>query len=259
MIHIRKGDAPAILLSRGVEAAKRHCEDYEADRDAYNQGKKRLEFKSSIYGHQTVRDALEESHYGKCAYCEVRIPKPYADGHVEHWRPKGAVKQARGTENICPGYYWLAYDWDNLLLACQFCNRDNKRTLFPLNDPSLRARNHLQLLAAESPQILKPDGTDFLGEHIEFVDELPRGRTPLGRTTIETLGLDRIEHKPRDDLYIRLKEAYDIVTKFVNDPHEAACQIVAAERAFLQQAPLPSSPFSAMAAAFIESHPVPPS
>ena len=66
----------------------------------------------------------------KCAYCETIITGSQ-DGDVEHFRPK---KQLRNFKNEIvmdttqvpakshPGYYWLAYKWENLLVACKLCN-----------------------------------------------------------------------------------------------------------------------------------------
>ena len=68
--------------------------------------------------------------YGKCAYCESRIAENQP-GDIEHFRPKNAVKDInnqnveinRGHGNEPhPGYYWLAYSWQNLLPACRDCN-----------------------------------------------------------------------------------------------------------------------------------------
>lgn len=73
------------------------------------------------------------SFAGKCVYCEsdTVVNQP---GDVEHFRPKGPVKGwdeqpivLEGGERH-PGYYWLAYDWHNLLYACNDCNRINKKT-----------------------------------------------------------------------------------------------------------------------------------
>jgi hypothetical protein len=47
-----------------------------------------------------------------------------------------------------PGYFWLAYVWANLFLACQLCNQSFKKNLFPLADPAKRARSHLHDLGA---------------------------------------------------------------------------------------------------------------
>lgn len=77
--------------------------------------KKRHIFDDTVYGHAEVRAALTEGFHRKCAYCES--PLPDFGWPVEHFRPKGAVT---GTRH--PGYYWLAYDWENLYPACVACN-----------------------------------------------------------------------------------------------------------------------------------------
>ena len=87
---------------------------------------------------------------GKCAYCEDVIEGDQP-GDVEHYRPK---KQVRDIENSIverlengvtvphPGYYWLAYDWRNLLASCRSCNsrtvpngqQQGKGNRFPVSD-----------------------------------------------------------------------------------------------------------------------------
>src|SRR5574341_1145443 len=66
--------------------------------------------------------------FGKCAYCETLIAENHP-GDIEHFRPKGRVTDSMGRQLMVqdengeeyphPGYYWLAYDWKNLLLACE--------------------------------------------------------------------------------------------------------------------------------------------
>lgn len=73
--------------------------------------------------------------YGKCAYCESLITASQP-GDMEHFRPKEKVTDSFNkpiiVENINgdsithPGYYWLAYDYTNLLPACADCNRPSK-------------------------------------------------------------------------------------------------------------------------------------
>jgi len=68
----------------------------------------------------------------KCAYCETKIGGVDQPGDVEHFRPKGriidesgkpvTIKDDKGNDIPHPGYYWLAYDWRNLLIACKTCN-----------------------------------------------------------------------------------------------------------------------------------------
>lgn len=70
-----------------------------------------------------VEDHLAKSYLNKCAYCE-RLEK--AD--IEHYRPKKSVK-----DETHDGYYWLCYEWTNLLPSCVKCNRDGaKLTHFPI-------------------------------------------------------------------------------------------------------------------------------
>ena len=64
-----------------------------------------------------MRSALRELFVNKCAYCESSLVG--GDMDVEHYRPKGGVSEVPDHS----GYYWLAYDWENLVASCSFCNR----------------------------------------------------------------------------------------------------------------------------------------
>jgi hypothetical protein len=91
------------------------------------------------------RDWLSDNiFHGKCAYCETHIEGFLGD--AEHFRPKGrvSVKSEDGDTKIImvvdenneeiahPGYFWLAYNWKNLLPSCELCNRyGGKKDLFP--------------------------------------------------------------------------------------------------------------------------------
>ena len=99
------------------------------------------DFKSELYGAEDVRTTLKTDQHGKCAYCESRLDVS-SPTHVEHFRPKTYSQQ--GKERIIhrPGYYWLAYDWNNLLAACTVCNQQYKKNYFPLTDDLQRADWH---------------------------------------------------------------------------------------------------------------------
>lgn len=155
-----------------------------------SKGVKTFSFDGKIYGAADVRKELRKVHFGKCAFCESLLPQTTA-GHVEHFRPKGEVQQDVSEPLLQPGYYWLAYDWSNLLLACEWCNSRAKRRLFPLSDPSKRARNHKAKLANEKPLLLDPTQTDPKA-HIEFINEEVRAKngSASGRKSIEVYRLD---------------------------------------------------------------------
>jgi uncharacterized protein (TIGR02646 family) len=72
------------------------------------------------------REPLEKQFHNKCAYCESSYDAT-SDTWTEHYRPKKAVAEVPNH----PGYYWLAYEWSNLLPSCTKCNR-SKRNQFPL-------------------------------------------------------------------------------------------------------------------------------
>ncbi len=72
-----------------------------------------------------VREALKEIYYNKCAYCEIKEYKP----EIEHYRPKKKVTGLKGHS----GYYWLCYEWTNLLPSCRYCNTEGgKGNKFPI-------------------------------------------------------------------------------------------------------------------------------
>ena len=137
MIRIqRPANVPAVLATRGRAARKKHEAAVLADPPAYRSGAKKLSVSSSIYGHLDVKAALKVAQSGKCAFCEARVDH-VAHGDVEHFRPKKGYRQTASDSLGLPGYYWLAYEWSNLLFSCQICNQRHKGNLFPLQTPRI--------------------------------------------------------------------------------------------------------------------------
>ena len=80
---------------------------------------------------------LAHVFHDRCAYCESPLVFDRYRGDAEHYRPKGSITWrddpkkpkikarctlADGREIDHPGYFWLAYDWRNLVPACSACN-----------------------------------------------------------------------------------------------------------------------------------------
>jgi len=256
MIAIRKGAAPLSLLSAGEDHARELCAAYEANPEAYQSGETKMSIRESIYKLPEVKDALEACHHGKCCYCENVIAKPRAHSHIEHWRPKSCSRQGHREKAIRPGYYWLAYSWENLLLSCCVCNR-YKCDFFPLDDPATRARHHGMRLEDESPAILKPDGDVDPSDHIRFEEDVPVGRTALGRRTIEVLGLDSTQHGDRRKFLADIRKDRQDYMKFMNSPDPSAREFAQTKRRSLEEAILPDKPYSAMVAIFLAANPLP--
>ncbi|MDV6345714.1 hypothetical protein [Nitrosomonas sp. Is37] len=198
---------PKILQSTGTKENQNNCDLYNNDSASYDKGTKKFNFMSNIYGQSSVKDSLKNAQHKKCCYCEsIFVDTSY--GAVEHYRPKGAVIQDESQKKIYPGYYWLAYEWNNLLFICSRCNT-NKGAYFPLEDNSQRARNHTQSLTNESPLLLNPV-VDNPSQHLDFHDDAIFGLTVKGKTTIKYLKLDR------NELFESRKEVLDIFKQLVN-------------------------------------------
>jgi len=200
---------PAVLTgvnSKGAkETAKAILYYAVARKKAYN-------FK--VYRDEKVKAALSKLCYEKCAYCESRFFHVYP-GDVEHFRPKGEIT---GANPLKPGYYWLAAEWQNLLLSCRNCNQKLKhlihgsavrRTMgkmnqFPLlNNDQFRVRLHTSMpgVSAEEPYRLLLDPTvDDPEKHLEYdpvhavIKPKKINNTPSakGIQSIETYVLQRV-------------------------------------------------------------------
>jgi hypothetical protein len=156
-------------------------------------------------GQQKILDLF----HGKCAYCEAKIVADQIKGDVEHFRPKGRVRDKDGNVVFVdattphPGYFWLAYDWTNLLPACIMCNRPHRNSagetvgksdMFPLSDESKRARKRGDDVGKEQPLLLNPyDPKVDLKQHLKFDADLGTvsGLTPEGSETVYRLDLNR--------------------------------------------------------------------
>jgi hypothetical protein len=210
-----------------------------------------FEFDRDIYGDPEVKQALAAMQHGKCGYCEGDFAA-FSYGDTEHQRPKAYSQQATGSPTIRPGYYWLAYDWLNLVLSCELCNRARKRNLFPLRNPAARARTP-ELIADEDPLLLDPTGTVDPRQHIRFQQAVPTGLTDVGRTTIDCLALDRIALTAARLRHYRRAAALATLMGLAARPGaDAELQAAGAEAAVeLEEMVKPAEPFSAMILDFL--------
>lgn len=127
MIRIDKPSTPPeVLLREGPRLCAQHGADVAAGCS--------VEFDQSIYAATDVIRALHTAQHGKCCYCERPLHRN-READIEHFRPKGEVRQGHEHAIERPGYFWLAYDWSNLYLACKPCNQEYKGILFPLANP----------------------------------------------------------------------------------------------------------------------------
>ncbi len=202
--------APSVLTTDGSVRRAEHERDYDSDPTAYQSGTRKFDFDRDTYAHRTVKAALILMQREKCAFCEAK-PLHVADGDVEHFRPKAAVRQSDAAAMQYPGYYWLAYEWENLLFACERCNRRHKRNAFPLADDSVRTRTHHHAPGAEAPLFVDPASEDP-EMHIGFREHVPIaiGGSSRGEQTIKHLGLGRKQlNQDREERLNLLRVLYD--------------------------------------------------
>lgn len=134
------------------------------------------------YKYSENKDALKQSTYGKCMYCETKIlASEYGD--VEHIKPKSLFPE-------------LTYVWNNLGFACEICNRTNK------ND------NYDEKFI--DPYSDNPD---------EFLDAVgaiivPKNGNERGLYSCDILGLNRIDlEQKRNEELLSVKKIIDEVLR----------------------------------------------
>ena len=254
---------PNRLLTKGKEVADRDRKAFNESTTEYLSGTWSMpSADSSVYAAAAVKTKLSKMHSDKCCYCERKsmigleeTDRGQSDEvfelHVEHFRPYGATQQSLGIKREKPGYFWLGYDWANLLLACRRCNSNNKKILFPLTDPTKRARTpkQKQKLQKEKPLFINPAIQDPR-DHIRFEGASPVGHTQEGRETIEGIGLDKSDLFEKRLEYLTLILATNVVasTEAAKHPGDKELQQNAAKaRTFLAIAEKPESKFSSMA------------
>jgi uncharacterized protein (TIGR02646 family) len=264
VIRIRKPpQPPAILRKRGVRETKRLCNLYDAAPREYGDGTRTFDFDSGLYAAESVKTALLRAQHGKCCFCESKVAH-ISYGDVEHYRPKAGHRQNPDDPLGRPGYYWLAYDWTNLLFCCQVCNQRFKRNQFPLENPARRAATHRHDPARERPLFLNPaidDPADFLDFRAEYVSAV--GGNRRGEITLRELGLNREElAERRRDLLGPLKlllETRELVAEEVaRRPTTRLVNLLARLDAQLQLSTLESAEYAAMARAAMRSWGRPP-
>jgi uncharacterized protein (TIGR02646 family) len=142
------------------------------------------EIHNSRYKKGDIKAALNEIYHGKCAFCEQLVEQT----QVEHYRPKSI-------------YYWLAFSWDNLILACPRCNQGKgihfdirgERAYFENDELHVRSINNRSVVydASEQPLMVNPEVTDPLGMIAFQRDGTITSENERFAYTIEKCAIDR--------------------------------------------------------------------
>lgn len=136
-----------------------------------------------------VLAALHAQFNGKCAYCESGL-QPH-ESRIDPFRPILAAADPRTGVESPDHYGWLAFEWRNLMYACNECV-SAKRNLFPVDTPrALPMTAWRQTVASERALLIDPCRDDPV-RHLAFLpDGRLAGKTDKGAVSIEVLTLNR--------------------------------------------------------------------
>ena len=235
---------PKALTTKGAARTKKDCDDFDKDEVVFL---KNFKVDSTIYNARPVKQSLKAAQKNKCCFCEKDQVDEY--GAVEHYRPKSGYKISKSDKQLTkPGYYWLAYNWDNLLFVCGPCNTTYKQNYFPLLDEAKRAKSHIDDVDEETPLLLDPCGKKDPRNHIYFQDNFPMYKDSFGQRTIEICGLDRDELNEK-----RQRLMNDIETRLALLSHREAFNATEISKAkqFIIDCQKPEAEFSSMARDFL--------
>ncbi len=155
MIHLERLPEPEILIRNKVEWLRIFLAS----------GKPRPD--SSKYGHNNVRTQLYSISHNKCFYCERKLSEK--ESQIDHYIE---VANTAGKD--------LAFEWNNLFLSCDNCNKKVPHNAIPVEN-------------ALNPFIYS---NDEIEQHITFDDEIIRikNNSDIGTKTIQKFRLDKLEH-----------------------------------------------------------------
>ena len=111
-----------------------------------------IEAKQKLWRDDRIRNWLLGLFHNKCWYTEAQ--EAVSAYHVDHYRPKGRVTDV-GRVHPEPGYWWLAFRWDNYRICGQLINV-KKNDVFPLVSGHRAMPGDTGSLRLEAPALLDP-------------------------------------------------------------------------------------------------------
>lgn len=204
---------------------RKECEEATRELVAAVAEGKPVEIQETLYRRRSIKQGVYLAKggpfRGKCAYCECWLTD-FQYGDIEHFRPKKGVtdmddrpvlvsNEDGGPRVEHPGYFWLAYDWTNLLPSCQRCNqpgnerdgdaerRIGKRTRFPV--AGRRAWKPDHDLREEKPLLINPvteDPASHLAVDVDTGVVVPQSER--GQACIDVFGLNVRDRLPEERL-----------------------------------------------------------
>ena len=177
------------------------------------------------YAHRQVRDSLNAMSFHKCFYCERKLKD--IPEEIDHF-----IEVAERKE--------LAYDWENLYLACDNCNNKLPNRTIPV-DTALNPCHH-------------PDKE--IQQHLTFEDEIIRAKndSDIGRSTIQ-------KYKPDSDQLdlVRLRaiqQFHKVLIRIQKNMNKEGRMMSEREKEILLSFQQKDHSFSLMFAVLLDNHPL---
>lgn len=155
-----------------------------------------IESKEDLWRDDRIRNWLLSQFNNKCWYSEAQ--DSVSSVHVDHYRPKGRLKQELGGETE-EGYWWLAFDWRNYRICGQLLNV-KKGDLFPIIEGKRCMPDSPESIQLEAPILIDPLGDQtrlisYEKDEDACIAVIAGGIGQLDQTqaikTIDILGLNR--------------------------------------------------------------------
>lgn len=166
-----------------------------------------------------VREKLNEFYFSKCAYCET-----LCKAEIEHYRPKKGVTE----DNLHNGYYWLCYEWSNLVPSCRYCNTEGgKGNQFPIKGTRVKLppfdvqfkldkeQIKANALLSEQPYLLHPE-IDNPINYLDFkIDSHGQGVEIQGIDGVNERGEQTIKICNLNREYLKFARKQNVIDEFV--------------------------------------------
>lgn len=191
----------------------------EAERDAL------IEKHEGLWRDIRIRDWLLHLFHNKCWYTEAQ--EAVSAYHVDHYRPKGRVTNVGRTDPE-PGYWWLAFKWENYRICGQLINV-KKSDVFPLVSGHRATSDAPDSLKLEAPVLLDPTTDDARLISFEMDEDGCRALPMPGADeeecarvviTIDVIGLNRLDrlNQKRADVWEGCREQLASYAAASQDP-----------------------------------------
>ncbi len=149
----------------------------ERVREAIEQGRKPPWGDRPLWSKLDVKEAFLKAQFKKCGYCEASVVN--INQSIDHFYPKGAIRwrmlkgMSQSELELPIGFWWRAFDWDNYILACEYCNRA-KSCYFPVVEglegpmPDIPRQLEQALQFRVTPLLLNPYEPFTPSEHFDY-------------------------------------------------------------------------------------------